>query len=258
MNDLIKKIIDKIVLKIKKDRFISLFNRPFFRIRKLFYVLYLILILKRLKKNYASEESLIDFVFSYGDGLLNPKQVKSEILNLIQILKKEKPKFILEIGTANGGTLFLFTKTAAKDAIIISIDLPGGIYGGGYPEWKIPLYKSFSLPKQRMILIRESSHKETTLDIVKLILNDKKLDYLFIDGDHTYEGVKNDFEMYSPLVKENALIAFHDIVIHPPELNVGVHDFWNEIKQYYDYKEIVEDWDQKRCGIGLIKNISKN
>ncbi len=91
-----------------------------------------------------------------------------------------------------------------------------------------------------------------------MILNGKKLDYLFIDGDHTYEGVKNDFELYSPLVKDGALIAFHDIVIHPPELNVGVHDFWNEINPRYEYLEIVEDWNQKYWGIGLLKNTLKN
>jgi hypothetical protein len=33
---------------------------------------------------------------------------------------------------------------------------------------------------------------------------------LFIDGDHRYEGVRRDFEMYSPLVGAGGLIAFHD------------------------------------------------
>jgi len=48
-------------------------------------------------------------------------------------------------------------------------------------------------------------------------LNGEPLDFLFIDGDHTYEGVKRDFEMYSPLVRNGGIIAFHDIVKHPPE-----------------------------------------
>lgn len=257
MIDLIKKVLYKIVLKIKEGELNSLIKRPLFKMRQIFYVLYLRLNLKNLNKRYTTE-SLINFVFSYGEHLINPLQVRSEILNLIQILKKEKPKFILEIGTASGGTLFLFSRIAAKDAVIISIDLPGGKYGGGYPEWKISLYKSFALPKQRIFLIRENSHEKSTLNKVTTILNGKKLEYLFIDGDHTYEGVKKDFELYSPLVKDGALIAFHDIVIHPPELNVGVHDFWNKIKRRYEYREIVEDWNQKLCGIGLLKNTLKN
>ncbi len=133
MIDIIRKAINKIFLKIKEDGLNSLFKRPLFKIRCMFYVLYLRVNLKNLNKGYTSE-SLIDFAASYGEHLINPKQRRSEILNLIQILKKEKPKYILEIGTASGGTLFLFSRIAAKDAVIISIDLPGGRYGGGYPE----------------------------------------------------------------------------------------------------------------------------
>ncbi|MFX1395124.1 MAG: hypothetical protein ACFFAH_16350, partial [Promethearchaeota archaeon] len=58
-----------------------------------------------------------------------------------------------------------------------------------------------------------------------------------------------------PLVKKNGIIAFHDIVKCSPEFapNVEVHKFWNEIKEKYDYCELVEDWDQEWGGIGIIK-----
>jgi predicted O-methyltransferase YrrM len=55
-----------------------------------------------------------------------------------------------------------------------------------------------------------------TLEEVKRILGGEKADFLFIDGDYTYEGVKRDL-MYSPLVREGGIIAFHDICPHPPE-----------------------------------------
>jgi predicted O-methyltransferase YrrM len=44
------------------------------------------------------------------------------------------------------------------------------------------------------------------------ILKGRKVDFLFIDADHSYEGVKKDFEMYSPLVRKGGIIAFHDII----------------------------------------------
>ena len=42
-------------------------------------------------------------------------------------------------------------------------------------------------------------------------LGGAELDFLFIDGDHSYAGVKQDFEKYSGYVKRGGLIAFHDI-----------------------------------------------
>ncbi len=41
------------------------------------------------------------------------------------------------------------------------------------------------------------------------VLQDIKIDVLFIDGDHTYEGVKKDFELYSNLLSENGIIVIH-------------------------------------------------
>jgi predicted O-methyltransferase YrrM len=78
------------------------------------------------------------------------------------------------------------------------------------------------------------------------------VDFLFIDGDHTYEGVRRDFEMYSPLVREGGIIAFHDIVPGPPENVGGVPEFWNKIKTRYRHLEIVRDWGQGGFGIGVI------
>jgi hypothetical protein len=43
------------------------------------------------------------------------------------------------------------------------------------------------------------------------IRQDIKIDYLHIDGDHSYEGVKKDFELYSSIVSENGIITIHDI-----------------------------------------------
>ena len=42
------------------------------------------------------------------------------------------------------------------------------------------------------------------------VLQDIKIDVLFIDGDHTYEGVKKDFDLYSNLLSENGIIVIHD------------------------------------------------
>ena len=87
-----------------------------------------------------------------------PIQNPRELLALLRILKQARPRGILEIGTAGGGTLFAFTRIAAADAQLVSIDLPGGPGGGGYPPSRTRLYQEFPLSGQRLELIREDSH----------------------------------------------------------------------------------------------------
>jgi len=197
-------------------------------------------------------EEIIDFALYNKKNFIKPSQIRSEIAGLLKILIERKPEYILEIGTYAGATLFLFSQVASQNAQIISIDLPGGSHGGGYPEWKKPIFKKFASPAQKIILIRDDSHRFATLKRVKRTLKNKKLDLLFIDGDHTYQGVKRDFRLYNSLVKDNGLIVFHDIVTHPPESNCEVSKFWNEIKNEFVSNELVEDWNQNWGGIGII------
>lgn len=193
--------------------------------------------------------------FAYGNclGLIAPKQVKSEITELLEIVARLRPKVVLEIGTGNGGSLFLFSKAASRDALIISVDLPGGRFGGGYSWWRKMLYRFLVLPSQKLYLLRSDSHKKETLAKIKILLGKRKVDFLFIDGDHSYQGVKKDFKMYRGLVRKGGIIAFHDIVPHSPETGCEVDRFWKEVKQKYSYKEIIQDQKQGWAGIGLIK-----
>jgi predicted O-methyltransferase YrrM len=210
--------------------------------------------IEKIKKSSLDTSKSYDFCLKNGK-IINCGQIKSEILPVLNEIKDLNPKIVMEIGTARGGNLFLLSQVADKDAHLISLDLPFGNFGGGYRFWKIPLYKSFAKKGQKITLVRKDSHNEKTLQEIKEILGDKKIDFLFIDGDHTYEGVKKDFEWYSPLVKEGGVIAFHDIVPTPDHfgnLYCEVYKFWDEIKKNYKHKEFVEDWDQKWAGIGLL------
>lgn len=181
-------------------------------------------------------------------------QIKSEIIGLVSELEKNPPRRLLEIGTATGGTLFMFTRVAAEEADIISIDLPFGRYGAGYLKYRTPLMKAFALAGQKMHLLRLDSHQADTIDQLKNILKGEMLDFIFIDGDHSYNGVKADFENYYPLVQPGGLIAFHDIVDNDQDKSFGTQVFWREIKDKYKHQEFIRpDANNTGCGIGLIK-----
>ena len=187
------------------------------------------------------------FPFSTLGWKINPQQIKEEIITLAKIVERKKPHVVMEIGTAQGGTLFLWTKAASEDAIIISLDRREG----GYRR-RIPYYKSFAVKQQQMYLITGNSHDHQILENLKKELHGKSIDFLFIDGDHTYEGVKMDFEMYRSLVREGGMIAFHDICLAPPEIGYEVEEYWTEIKDNYRYEEIIKNKNQGTAGIGIL------
>jgi len=99
-------------------------------------------------------------------------------------------------------------------------------------------------------LLQADSHNSHTISRVETLLAGRTLDLLFIDGDHTYEGVKMDFEKYSPLMSPGGVVGFHDIVPGPEASVGGVPRFWGEFKEKFPVTEIVADWTQGGYGIG--------
>lgn len=190
--------------------------------------------------------------FVLGNYFFTAWQVADELTALGEILATLRPRCALEIGTARGGTLLFLTKLASPRATIISVDLPEGRFGGGYTSTRAWFYKRFARRGQRLELLRGDSHTSDVLERAGTVLGGQALDYLFIDGDHSYEGVKCDFGMYGPKVRKGGLIAVHDIVDGAPEKVGGVPRFWREIKSQYRHTEIIKNRDQDSCGIGVL------
>jgi predicted O-methyltransferase YrrM len=183
-----------------------------------------------------------------------PLQKKSEILSLLKIIRPLKPKAVCEIGAAGCGTTFLLTQAVASNALLITIDL-------AFTASREGALKSFAMPGQQLVCLREDSHLPETLHLVKRQLAGQQLDVLYLDGDHSYKGIKTDFEFYSPLVKPGGLIVFHDIVPDSQtrhgirtSSDVGeVPKFWQEIRSSHAHtEEIVEDYEQDGFGIGVL------
>jgi predicted O-methyltransferase YrrM len=184
----------------------------------------------------------------------------TEFASLLRLLKRRRLKSVVEIGTAQGGTLYTWCKIANSDALIISIDLPGGPFGGGYTLNDIKKFRKYKKKNQKIYFLRKDSHEQETKNRLIEILDGRKIDFLFIDGDHSYRGVKKDFQLYSSLVKQNGLIVFHDILRHPKVPECKVDKFWNEIKRKYKNAEFIDREDDRGWGqwggIGIIYYMS--
>ena len=80
-------------------------------------------------------------------------------------------------------------------------------------------------------MVHGDSHSAEAKKRIAEIIGSVKLDFLFIDGDHTYEGVKDDFDHYKQYVKPGGWIGFHDIkdTDFHRGANCRVDILWNEL-----------------------------
>lgn len=107
----------------------------------------------------------------------------------------KKAHFAVEIGRKHGGSAMLIS-SAMQDGRLLSID-------------KAP-------PPHDLDKMLGPNVELVTGDSLTVPLPDKSVDFLLIDGDHTYQGAKADFNRWGPLVKEAGTLVFHDMAATRP------------------------------------------
>ena len=142
------------------------------------------------------------------------RQTAQELQWLInEHLLQIKPKSLLEIGTASGGTSLILA-TIFDESQVYGIDLTDALHS-----------KKLRNMKNHHMIIGNSCEKGT---IKKLNNKCKKFDFILIDGDHSEIGVMSDMETFLPMLNKNGLLVFHDVRHNPPG---GIRPiYYNKIK----------------------------
>src|SRR4030095_8920813 len=144
-----------------------------------------------------------------------------------------KPNAVVELGVHNGVSYFSFCQAVKRlnmNTACYAVDTwKGDEHSGFYEEEvfeKVADYnaKTFS---------RFSTLIRSTFDEAKEYFIDGTIDLLHIDGLHTYEAVKHDFEGWLPKLSENSIVIFHDINVR--DRNFGVFKVWDELRQNYPH-----------------------
>lgn len=179
-------------------------------------------------------------------------QGDKEFRELLKIYEDLRPRNVLEIGCLFGGTTQHWVEKAPDGAVIITLDLLVSQADGRYAtqvynrEYVWPTWNNGR--KTTFHLLGASTYMRR--DVEELLAGDK-LDFLFIDGDHTYNGVKADWDTYLPLMEKGGVVAFHDI--KRDTAIDQVWQLWDEIKAAgYKTRELTSIDNQQDWGIGVV------
>ncbi len=162
---------------------------------------------------------------------------KDDLRVLLPLIDQIKPTRILEIGAWRGNSARMWIEafnpvgfiTIEKDSYedLGATRIPDEI---GHQMW----YDT-------------DSHDSKVLDDLKIYM--PEVDFLFIDGDHSFDGAMKDYDMYSPLVRKGGIVVLHDVVYHVDKTE-EVDGVWALLKADAPYVEI--RIGKNSTGIGVL------
>ena len=149
---------------------------------------------------------------------------------LINILN---PAAFVELGTYSGNSYLAFCQTVKENNLqtrCYGVDTwKGDVHSGFYNE---DIFDSLNRYHSKAYA-KFSSLLRMTFDEAVYYFPDHSIDLLHIDGLHTYDAVKHDFETWLPKLTSQAVVIFHDTNVREREF--GVWRFWQELCQKYPY-----------------------
>ncbi|HLV99369.1 MAG TPA: class I SAM-dependent methyltransferase [Ktedonobacterales bacterium] len=147
---------------------------------------------------------------------------------LIDILK---PRLFVELGTYRGDSFCAFCQAVSAlqcGTTCVAVDSwLGDVHVGRYGS---DVYEELCA-YQREHYSSFASLLRSTFDSALAHFEDASIDLLHIDGTHTYEAVKHDFEQWLGKMSSRGVVLLHDI--HEHLRDFGVFQLWKELKQQY-------------------------
>ena len=171
-------------------------------------------------KTEEKDLTKIPFPYYMKASLAEHKLEKKAVLRIENLDFAKKEFNILEIG-ARGGTFLLFSQLSTGKKIAVDIDT----------SFKDAM--QLSMIGEDFHFLNEDSQSISTFEKIKAIC--PSFDFIFIDGDHTYEGVKKDFELYSTIMSDNGIMILHDTDKNYENSLIVTED---EKKNYYRFGKI--------------------
>jgi len=176
--------------------------------------------IKQTKKNLEELKSIRKTI----DGF---HQHVSILKDISDSLDQEKIVYV-EIGCFAGATAALMLADNRTEVISVDLGLPIT------PEVVKGNIKDVRESLDRFEYIEGDSRSEETVQKLQESLGEQQIDILFIDGDHSEQGVKDDFYNYSPFVKKGGFVVFDDYLDaeHSPQVFPAVNSILLDLSGY--------------------------
>ena len=153
-----------------------------------------------------------------------------EVEQLVRDVRRAE--VIVEIGTHRGGSLRVWRREYDPQ-VLIGIDPSTPETGAG---WTTPE----TAEEIGAIMIRMESQRGEAVHQLAQILDGRKVDLLYIDGDHTYDAVVWDWQQYSPFVSPDGVVVLDDAARTDTEADAGPRRLYEELRDYYRTKLIYD------------------
>ena len=145
------------------------------------------------------------------------------------LVEAVKPQTIVELGTHKGASFIAFCEA------LIELGLPGKIHA--VDTWEGDEHAGFygeDVYQSVLDLVRNRAPEtgrlhRMTFDEARSDFQEGSVDILHIDGLHTYDAVRHDFELWKSTVADGGVILFHDISERKDDF--GVWKLWDEVKE---------------------------
>lgn len=155
-------------------------------------------------------------------------QDQSELEVLLGILHDRIPEQIIEIGTWAGGLTWALAQLP-EVRTVVTVDRNFQPWPQTNAEW----------PKNHIIRVQGDSTDTYTRDKVTVTLGGELADVLVIDGGHDYHTCMRDWQIYTPLVRDEGLVVVHDTQGFPGNPDVEVPAVWRKIRREHRTLELV-------------------